>query len=328
LEEHTTLNLKGVVEFHITSVCNLQCKNCNRFSNYKFKGWQRWEDYKEVYANWASKVNFPVIYILGGEPTLNPTFMEWFVGLRNLWPNSYITIVTNGTRLDKVPGLYDEVLKHKDKTLLEVNIHSQEVYHRTKKSIDNFLHGPCIEENDGADLVRMYDTIKGNDWPDTITNLNDLPESIKQEIKHNFNDILPFEPRSITDRNGVKIECVYSTFFYNISLIEQGNKFNLHNSDIKKAHDVCFSKKCHTMYKGKFYKCPVTALLPEFVDQNDFELSNTDRELVYNADSVDSTNSIDEIKAFWDFSESDTPVPQCKFCPANLETVYTEATFK
>ena len=64
-------------EFYITNVCNLTCSNCNRFNNYNFRGWQRWSDYANEYSIWANKVRLQRITILGGEPLLNPTILDW-----------------------------------------------------------------------------------------------------------------------------------------------------------------------------------------------------------------------------------------------------------
>ena len=100
------LTLTGMFEFYITNVCNLTCNGCNRFNNYAFTGFQRWKDYQEDYEKWGERIDLPRLSILGGEPTLNPTFMDWFRGLRKIWPDSRIEIVTNGTRLDKIKGLF------------------------------------------------------------------------------------------------------------------------------------------------------------------------------------------------------------------------------
>lgn len=40
------MNRLDYMEFYITNVCNLTCTGCNRFNNYKFKGFQRWTEDK------------------------------------------------------------------------------------------------------------------------------------------------------------------------------------------------------------------------------------------------------------------------------------------
>ena len=87
------------VEFYITNVCNLNCTNCNRFNNYAFSGHQHWAEYQKVYAEWANRINPQKISILGGEPMLNPTFIDWVEGILRLWPSTVVSVVTNGTHL-------------------------------------------------------------------------------------------------------------------------------------------------------------------------------------------------------------------------------------
>jgi organic radical activating enzyme len=72
-------------EFYITNVCNLNCFNCNRFNNFDFKGYQKWSDYKEIYTQWAQHVKLQRVTILGGEPLLNPTILDWIDGINGLW---------------------------------------------------------------------------------------------------------------------------------------------------------------------------------------------------------------------------------------------------
>ena len=91
------IRLFPVVEFYITNVCNLSCRGCNRFNNYKFKGHELWKTYAKTYEAWSKRLDIPRITILGGEPTLNPDIRLWATNLRRLWPEAVIMIQTNGT---------------------------------------------------------------------------------------------------------------------------------------------------------------------------------------------------------------------------------------
>ena len=92
------------IEFYITNVCNLTCRNCNRFNNHDFKGWQRWADYEPIYRSWAQHIDIDHIVILGGEPLLNPTIIHWIYGLNDIWHKN-VQILSNGTHLNRVRGL-------------------------------------------------------------------------------------------------------------------------------------------------------------------------------------------------------------------------------
>ena len=90
-------------EFYITNVCNLDCPQCNRFNNRKFKGHYFFDE--SLYAPWAEKLDLVECAILGGEPTLNPGLASWITSIRKLWPNVKGNVTSNGTNLNKVPGL-------------------------------------------------------------------------------------------------------------------------------------------------------------------------------------------------------------------------------
>jgi uncharacterized radical SAM superfamily Fe-S cluster-containing enzyme len=96
------------LEFYITNVCNLTCNGCNRYNNYKFSGWQSWDEAEPILTRWAEKIDIRHPVILGGEPLLNPDIVKWIKGIRKLWPDhSGVQVQSNGTRIDRVPDLAD-----------------------------------------------------------------------------------------------------------------------------------------------------------------------------------------------------------------------------
>jgi organic radical activating enzyme len=118
------------VEFYITNVCNLTCDNCNRFNNYNFKGWQRWSDYKAAYTKWADLVTYDSVSILGGEPLLNPSLIDWAYGIYDLWQQP-VEIVSNG---------YRDLLATK-KAWLYISLHNttdrEKIYEEIRKFMPN-----------------------------------------------------------------------------------------------------------------------------------------------------------------------------------------------
>ena len=90
------------LEFYITNVCNLTCSNCNRYNNFHFKGWAKWDDYAEGLEQLSRHVHVQKPVILGGEPLLNPDIVKWINGLQRLWPHhraGYGRRVTAGARI-------------------------------------------------------------------------------------------------------------------------------------------------------------------------------------------------------------------------------------
>lgn len=281
------------VEFYITNVCNLNCKNCNRFNDRNFSGTQRWQDYADIYTRWAEKVRLQKVTILGGEPLLNPTILEWIDGINHLWKKR-VQILTNGTHLNRVPGLYDRLLTSPDanahwvKNYIGVSLHNINDRERCFDEIKKFLHGE----------VKYHHV---ND-PDNIDNCK------TQGATHAF-----------SDSNSVTIPVwEYDDFYQAAVHTNSSGKLTLYNHTPEQsllAHKYCgFAMfKCYHFIRGKLYKCGPVALFPEFDQQFKLDISDDDRMLInsYPALSIDEFDQRGQ--SF--ISNLDKPIPQCKFCP-------------
>jgi organic radical activating enzyme len=275
------------VEFYITNVCNLACNGCNRFNNYKFKGFQRWADYKDIYTKWADEIQLDRLGMLGGEPLLNPDFFEWVTGLHELWPTTPMTIVTNAYRLNKVDGLYEYMLNNRQ-VRLKVGIHNK----KSKEFIFNILHkflkGPLLYNHDNSNIYA--------------------------------------EKVTITDSNNISILVEYNWWFHQGSLIEKadGAGFTLYQSNPEKAHKNCSMKYSYTFINGLLYKCGVAALLPEFDEQYNLELTPEDRALMLGYTGLKITDTPEFKQEF--VSNLPNLIDQCKFCPEEYhgEQIFAE----
>lgn len=246
-------------EFYITHVCNLSCMGCNRFNNNYFRGWQKWKDYEPVYKEWSHQLTFGNVAIMGGEPLLNPNFLEWTNGISNLWPKTFIRVITNGYRLLHVDGLYNLVRDNK-RIQLWVSIHNK--IH--KKTIIGFV----------------------NDF-------------LKTPIKIRFNGTIPYQEKLyFTDANDVTVVVEYNWWFHQGAMIKTDNGSTLHQSDPDKAHNICHMKTCHTFFKGKLYKCGVVAVLPDYDEQFKLELTQEDRDLLYSYTPLSVEDQFDQKKLF------------------------------
>ena len=265
------------LEFYITNICNLTCDGCNRFNNYKFSGFERWKDHQNEYAEWAKILDCNFITILGGEPLLNPDFMQWAQGIKQLWPKSKLNITTNGYQLNKVKGFYDFLLNHKNTITVSISLHNK----MTKSLI--------------VDEVKKF---------------------LKPPIKFEFDNETPYqEILNATDANGIQIVLRFAWWFHQGALIKDPNtmKFTLHQSDVTRAHDICHSKYCHHFMHGKLYKCGPVALFPEFDKQLTLNLSDQDRALMQNYQPLTIDDSHQHKQEF--LNNLPDSIPQCRFCP-------------
>jgi organic radical activating enzyme len=273
------------IEFYITNVCNLACLQCNRFNDHNFVGGQDWKDYEEVYTAWSKKIRLQKVTILGGEPLLNPSICDWIRGINRLW-DKRVNLLTNGTRLTQVLGLYDAMMNYRRAAgnWISISVHNVNDLNRYFEEVKKFLPGEL-------------DFWEGKDNPDTWG-----------------------ADYSFQDKNRVRVNLYIQDSFYK-SAVQKNTlgKFTLHQSDPVEAHDICgFVKhQCYHFIRGKLYKCGPVGLFPEFDQQHHFDISDEDRSLLnsYQPLTVDEFDNrgqqfIDDI---------DEVIPQCKFCSSCKE---------
>jgi hypothetical protein len=278
------------VEFYITNVCNLTCEDCNRFNNHEFKGWQKWSDYRDTYAEWSKKVKLKAITIMGGEPFLNPTLPDWVQGLNQLF-GIEVQILTNGTRFQFQQNLYPTLLYRSRSNYacnhIGVSLHIPSEFEALDADIRAFLKGPIIVKPNGDEL-----------WQSDCY---------------------------YCDANGVVVNVYLQNKFGSSAIqLNQAGQHTLYNSDPVVAHSVCSfaQSKCYHFIRGQLYKCGPVALLPEFDTQHPFLLTDSDKELL-NSYKPLTTDNFDRYHEEF-FDNIDNPIPQCKFCPehCNQKTIF------
>jgi hypothetical protein len=272
------------IEFYVTNVCNLSCEGCNRFNNYNFSGWQRWSDLESVYQRWADHIEIDHMVLLGGEPLLNPDIMDWIYGLNRVFKTN-VQILSNGTRINKVAGLYEA---------LQVNGNWMGISWHNPETLDEFDHE-----------VRQF--LKG----DVIKVDKDHPENT-------FGAHMMW-----MDSNGVKIPLWVQYEFYASAIKPTDHgRLTLHQSDPARAHNSCgFAKfKNYHFINGKLYKCGPVALFPEFDQQHSFDISEDDRKLINSYTPLTVDGYVSHGDGYFD--QLDQPLAQCKFCPENLDYKY------
>ena len=276
------------LEFYITNVCNLTCDGCNRYNNYKFSGWQSWDEAEPILARWAKKIDVRHPVILGGEPLLNPDIVKWIKGVNALWPtHSGTQVQSNGTRIDRVKGL-EQALDSSVGNWLGISIHNPDDREEIFARVRNFL-GPTVIETQHAD-----DPI-GSDY------------------------------QFINDKK-IKIHAWMSNKFVQSNIIlRTDGKFTLYNSDPVRAHENCTFRrfKNYHMINGMIYKCGPVALMPEFDQQHQFDITPADRDILlsYRPLKVDEF----DVRGQDFLANIDNQIPQCKFCPESYD--YKPITF-
>ena len=306
-------------EFYITNVCNLNCSNCNRFNNFAFSGHELWSNYKEVYAQWSKKMQFKKIGILGGEPMLNPEFMDWLNGVIDLWPDSRISVVTNGTQLNRWPELYTTLLNNNNRVWLEVTVHNATMKDDIHASLERMLVGPIKKEIklnsfSNSEWKRAWAIIRGSDWPDceSPNDFTNMPEWIQQECrnKHNLGHEIWI------DSNGVTIDIsVVTKFFTSATIVTDLNNLTLHDSNPAKAVQNCISKFCHHFSRGKLYKCGVAGILPDLVDQFVVNLPEENKKFIKSYVPAEHDWDESQFNNFLTNLKQGLPIDQCQFCP-------------
>jgi len=266
------------VEFYITNVCNLDCADCNRFNDYNFRGWQPWDKYADIYNKWSKLIQIEKIVILGGEPLLNPTLLGWIKGMESFNSGS-VQILSNGTRLNSVKDLYNTVRDvRKVRSWIGISVHNLSEVDSIITEVETFLTAP---------ITKVIG--RGNTEFDS-----DL---------------------SFTDANKVRIDLYMQNEFTKSAILPKDNRLTLHNSDPVTAHSACafVQNKNYHFIHGKLYKCGPVALFPEFDEQFNLDISDTDRSLLNSYRPLTLENFNEYHKEF--FENLDNVIPQCKFCP-------------
>ena len=106
------------LEFHITDHCNLNCKSCTHFAPLAEKTYLSPDSFiNDMTRLKALFTNISRMRIMGGEPLLHPQVTEFIALSRSFFPNSKITLVTNGMLLPAMDLSFYSALKRNNVSL-------------------------------------------------------------------------------------------------------------------------------------------------------------------------------------------------------------------
>ena len=285
------------LEFYITNVCNLACPDCNRFNDHNFRGHQLWQDYKEDYEEWGRQLDVRGLVILGGEPLLNPSILDWIRGVNRCFSNT-VQVLTNGTRLNKTPGLYETLAEYTDgywANWIGISVHNIHDLDRYFEEVKQFLHGPVKEYH-------------GKDAKD-----------------HTGHPVSSGADYTFVDSNNVQVRLWVQDSFYSAaihrappSLVHgewKPGAFTVYNNDPDRAHEACgfVQWKNYHMIRGRLHKCGPAVLMAEFDEQNTLAITAEDRQIMRSYQGLSAWD--DEKIQHQFFKQLDRVIPQCKFCP-------------
>lgn len=264
-------------QFYITNVCNLGCRDCISFNNFRFRGHLSWQAAQARVEQWARLIDIDYLCIIGGEPMANPELGLWVRELRRLWPvtRREFSIVTNGTYL---AGWDQEEVKD----WLEQGV-----------TIEISCHDPG----------QWYQQIA---WAETL--LSDLAVSMVLQI--DYKDGVLTHNYCLED--GTRLIALGQHWLFGPSAVrrvtEQGLEF--YRSDAATAHRNCPARLCHYFVDGIMYKCPVTATAAMLTEQ--FSMPDDQRSLLKKSRGLDPLTAPSLTR--W-FGTLDQPVAQCSLCP-------------
>ena len=97
------------IETHINDECNLGCAGCSHFAGIAEPMHKDIGEFTRELERLAEIEEVKTVRILGGEPLLNPDFMEYLRIARRCFPDSEVCLVTNGILGDRLAPHQEEL---------------------------------------------------------------------------------------------------------------------------------------------------------------------------------------------------------------------------
>ena len=259
----------------INNTCNLTCNNCATAQCYNFKGVYNWKDTAEHYKKWAEIIDIPHIDILGGEPYLNPELLTWVVNIKNLWKNSSVNVISNGT-------------------LLFMDTHIE----TTRKFLD-------------LDVCLLVCTHSAEDFKIHEQYILKILEPHIHEITIEIDEETKLVQYNRNNRTIIAHDLVNIMYQNYIKEVKDGVMY-LSNSDPVESHKNCvWATMCSTIQNGLLYKCPLVTNYAAAKTQVKYEDRAVELLEEYRASSP--FDDIQDIQHF--IENINNVIPQCALCP-------------
>ena len=220
----------------ITRSCQLDCDGCLVFSNHNaIKGHTLVENSITWLEFWFSRLRPEVVHLFGGEPLMNPQFVDWVhvVNTFLIKQRKYkgLNVQTNGIKL---ASLGQELLDHlvnEEKVHFNISVHNQLPWYQA-----------AIKS-----AVEMLEISFDGHW-------QQLNESEKI-YRDGQND----KWFSVTDFTNTKNRQWVNHYNGYAETLMPGRNFD--DEFYVKSHSYCEAKEYIQLYEGNLYKCPTLAVL-------------------------------------------------------------------
>ena len=154
-------------ETHITEACNLKCRGCSHFSVFAKPKHKDLGEFNKEFKRLAEIEEIGIIRLMGGEPLLNPNWMEYVRIARKHFPETYIALVTNGILGHKIEP-YVEELNHLriDVTISDYHLDKQNKTIRTQLHEKGQLYNISLDPtgSQDKDTAYMFCDLRINHW--------------------------------------------------------------------------------------------------------------------------------------------------------------------
>lgn len=161
-------------EVHLADHCNVNCKGCDEFAPLAEPSFTDVNEFARD-LNRLSELfhkEAETIYLLGGEPLLNPNVCSFVKAARQAFPSANIYIVTNGLLLPKMPAVFWQTCQQ-NHARISITVYPIKIDLETIKSLA-----------DSYQLSVSYESNTNNEEKQLIKWVMDLEG--KQNIQTNF----------------------------------------------------------------------------------------------------------------------------------------------
>ena len=130
---------REVIKYDIVDYCNLNCRNCGHFSQFKTSGERSIQQLETDITLLCNKITMNQFHIFGGEPLLHSNIIGVIVTLRKiLGKDVEIRLLTNGLKINSMKDVFFRMVKH-----LNISIELTEYilpvdYEKIKKKITSY----------------------------------------------------------------------------------------------------------------------------------------------------------------------------------------------